>query len=243
MKICLAQSQYFAGDIRKNYDHHRSLTLKAIELDAAAIFFPELSLTGYEPDLIAKLSFEKSDMRLLPFQVLSNENRIMIGLGVPFKRKEGITISMAIFQPDKEMQVYDKKHLHADEIACFVSGNNLDAKYFGDGKTALAICYELSILEHAEKALSKGVKNYLASVAKFRDGVASGSKRLSEIASDYNVHTLMVNGVGEADGGLCTGNSAVWGSDGQLLAQLDDKTPGLLLFDTDTYETRTIENV
>ena len=118
-------------------------------------------MTGYEPDLVKELTFDETDMRLLPFQVLSNENRIMIGVGVPFKRKKGNTISMAIFQPGKETLLYDKKYLHADELPYFVPGENLKAKHIGDGKTALAICYELSIPEHARNSLSENIENSL----------------------------------------------------------------------------------
>ncbi|MEL6556847.1 MAG: carbon-nitrogen hydrolase family protein [Bacteroidota bacterium] len=240
MKICLAQTKYHPGDIRQNDDQHRAFILKAIELGAGAIYFPELSLTGYEPERAEELSFQESDLRFLPYQVLSSENNITIGLGVPVQRKAGFTISMAIFQPQKAHTYYDKKYLHVDELPFFIPGENLSSDRIGDGQTAMAICYELSIEEHATTSVTDNVCNYLASVAKYRDDVKRASRTLSEIARKFSIHTLMVNGIGPADGGVCTGSSAIWDTEGKQLLQLGEDQPGLILFDTVTHEVQSV---
>lgn len=240
MKTCLAQTKYHPGDIRKNDDQHRAFISKAIELGAEAIYFPELSLTGYEPELAKDLAFSESDMRFLPYQVLSNENTINIGIGVPVQRTKGITISMAMFQPQKELAFYDKKYLHIDELPFFIPGENLSPQCIGDGQTAMAICYELSIEAHSKDSVTSKICNYLASVAKYKDDVVRASNTLSEIAKKFNIHTFMVNGVGPADGGVCTGNSAIWNTEGQQLIQLGENQPGLILFDTVTYQVQSV---
>lgn len=241
MKICLAQQEYVAGDIQKNIENHRNLILRAVKLGVDAVFFPELSITGYEPDLAKSLAFEEYDERLNAFQEITDPSKITIGVGLPVRRKMGVTISMAIFQPGMLRKFHDKKYLHADEEPYFISGNNLDSILIKGRQIALAICYELSVSKHAEEALSGGAKFYLTSVAKFKDGVESASTRLAEIASEYGVHTLMVNAVGESDGGICTGNSAVWDSSGKIIAQMDDCTQGLLMFDTETFKYNKID--
>lgn len=241
MRICLAQTRFHSGEIRENDDQHRAFISKAIELGADAIYFPELSLTGYEPELAKDLTFEQSDMRFLPYQVLSNENNITIGIGVPVQRKEGITISMVIFQPKQAYAFYDKKYLHTDELPYFVPGENLSADHLGDGQTALAICYELSIEKHARESMTDKVCNYLASVAKYKDDVKHASETLSEIAKTFGIQTLMVNGVGPADGGICAGGSGIWNSEGKQMVQLGEEHPGLILFDTVTHEVQCIE--
>ena len=47
---------------------------------------------------------------------------------------------------------------------------------------------------------------------------------------------LMSNCVGFCDNFLSVGNSSVWTKDGKLVGQLDDKTEGILIFDTETEE-------
>lgn len=74
---------------------------------------------------------------------------------------------------------------------------------------------------------------YVASVAKFRNGIAPSYNRLAALARS-GVHALFVNSVGVADNGVCAGGSAVWNREGKLLASLDDTHEGLLIFDTDT---------
>ena len=51
MKICIGQTNPQKGDIDKNIEIHKQLIQTAIEQSADIIVFPELSLTGYEPDL------------------------------------------------------------------------------------------------------------------------------------------------------------------------------------------------
>jgi predicted amidohydrolase len=124
MKICIAQTRPVAGDIKTNIDQHKKLIDAAVSYSADIIIFPELSLTGYEPGLAKALATDKEDSRLDDFQQISNENKIIICVGVPTKNNKGICISMIIFQPGRERLVYSKKYLHADEEPFFISGEN-----------------------------------------------------------------------------------------------------------------------
>ena len=51
MKICVAQTRPIKGNIEANIENHINLLKLAISNEAEAVFFPELSLTGYEPEL------------------------------------------------------------------------------------------------------------------------------------------------------------------------------------------------
>ena len=44
----------------------------------------------------------------------------------------------------------------------------------------------------------------------------------------------MSNYIGESGGYECAGKSSVWYSKGELIAQLDDKTEGILFYDSKT---------
>ena len=98
-------------------------------------------------------------------------------------------------------------------------GNSKKGKHSGD--IALAICYELSVPEHAENAFKSGAEIYIASVAKSVNGVDQAIKRLSDIASKYSMTVLMSNCVGQADGEECGGKTSIWNNKGLLVGQLD----------------------
>src|SRR5689334_15189789 len=115
MKIAIAQLQPIKGDVASNIELHKKLITLAVSHHADAIFFPELSITGYEPELAKELATNQDDQRFDDFQKISDVNNITIGIGVPTKSLSGIRISMIIFQRDKQRETYSKQQLHADE--------------------------------------------------------------------------------------------------------------------------------
>ncbi|MCA9918447.1 MAG: carbon-nitrogen hydrolase family protein [Anaerolineales bacterium] len=231
MKICLAQIQPIIGDIAQNITRHQQSVEKAIAHRADLILFPELSLTGYEPTLAQELAITPNDVRLDVFQAQADAGNIAICVGVPTQGTPLPGISLLIFQPQQPRRLYTKHFLHADELPFFSAGPNAVGHIGPQNEAALAICYEISIPEHALAAASSGAQIYLASVAKYARGMANAYGRLAQIAQMHQMTTLMVNGVGLADGEFCAGGTAVWNTSGQLLAQLDEHSEGLLIFD------------
>ena len=213
MKISIAQISPIKGDILANVEKHKKLIEFACLQKAAAIFFPELSLTSYEPELAAALATNQDDIRFNDFQQVSNTNKITIGLGVPTKTKTGVNISMIIFQPDKPRQTYSKQQLHEDEFPYFVTGNRQVILTVDNKKIAPAICYESLQPEHAHKANELGADIYLASVAKSQNGINKAMIHYPEVAKNYSMPVLMSNCVGFCDNFNSVGNSAVWTKD------------------------------
>ncbi|MBN8850236.1 MAG: carbon-nitrogen hydrolase family protein [Sphingobacteriales bacterium 50-39] len=234
MKVGVAQTRPVTADIARNIQQHKTLIARAVSSGIDIFIFPELSLTGYEPTLAQTLAIDPEDKRLDVFQQISDTHRLIIGAGIPTRHGDAICISMALFQPGKPRQLYSKKYLHADEEPFFVSGQHGPNRV---GKEiALAICYEISIPQHAEEAFSDGASIYIASVAKFMHGIDKALARLAEIGSSYSMTVLMSNSVGQADGYECAGKSSIWNNKGGLLGQLDGYREGVLIFDTDTEE-------
>lgn len=236
MKICVAQIRPIKGDVQSNVSNHRKLIDIAVSNGADTIIFPELSITGYEPELAKELATNPNDSRFNDLQRISDTRQITIGVGVPTKSDIGICISMVLFQPHRARQTYSKKYLHSDEEPFFVSGQSTISLLGNETDIALAICYELSVPKHAENASKSGARVYIASVAKSADGVKKAAKRLSEIASGYSMTVLMSNCVGHCDNFESAGQSSVWNDAGLLLGQLNDTDEGVLILDTDTRE-------
>lgn len=231
MKICLAQIASFKGDIQKNIEKHIIYIKEAIESKANLICFPELSITGYEPELAENLATSADDNRFDVFQELADSGAITICIGFPLIVENGISISMLIFQPNRSRQTYSKQYLHSDEKPYFVEGTEQIIIEINGVSIAPAICYESLIPEHFDKANEMGCDVYMASVAKPEKNVQNAYNYFPTLAKVNNIPVLMVNSIGYSDNFLAVGGSAAWYSSGELVEKLDDKSEALLIFE------------
>lgn len=236
MKISIAQTKPIKGDISANINKHKSLIELASSLKATSIFFPELSLTSYEPELAKNLATNQNDNRFDDFQQISDINKMTIGLGMPTRTNSGIQISMIIFQPNELRQTYSKQQLHSDELPYFENGDRQTILTVDNKKIAPAICYESLQSDHSDKARKLGAEIYLASVAKSQNGINKALKYFPKVAKNYSMAVLMSNCIGYCDNFESYGFSSVWTKQGFLVGQLDNKNEGILIFDTETEE-------
>jgi len=233
MKIAAAQIKSYNADIPKNIEMHK----KCIKLAAANridfIAFPELSLCSYEPNLSHTLAMDENDSMLDVFQLLSEENKICIALGLVTRKDSDNYISMAIFQPDKERSFYSKQILHEDENTFFKSGIDQSILNISDKLIAPAICYESMQSSHAEKAGMLGAELYMACVAKDQKSLYKAFMHYPNIAAQHKMSVIMCNNIGINDNFCSAGQSAIWSSKGQVLGKLDSKEEALLVLDTE----------
>ncbi len=241
MKIAVAQTEPIKGNIEKNIESHIFWIQKAIDENANLIFFPELSLTGYEPELADLLATNQDDKRLDCLQQLSDDHNIIIGVGLPTKSNNDLNISTIIFQPKAEKITYSKQYLYHTEKGIFKPAINPLIINYGSETIAPAICFELSNKEHHEYAIQNNASVYIASVLNSVNGVDEDLKKLSDIAKNYNMVACMANYIGESGGYKCAGKSSVWNKNGELIKQLDDKEEGLIIYDTETGLTSSVK--
>jgi predicted amidohydrolase len=232
MKISVAQTRPIKGNIEANILNHRRLIDLAIAEKAEMIIFPELSITGYEPELCQELATTQDDKRFDIFQQISDTHHITIGIGVPTRSDVGIRISTVIFQQNQPRQTYSKQYLHSSETPFFVEGNH--HTFLSNNQVALAICYELSIPEHSANAFQNGANVYVASTVNSYNGVDKDLNILSSIAKNYSMTVLMANCIGQTGEYNCAGKSSVWNKQGKLIGQMNDKNEGILIFDSES---------
>ncbi|EDP70557.1 carbon-nitrogen hydrolase family protein [Flavobacteriales bacterium ALC-1] len=233
MKICIAQTKSQKGNVQKNIKNHIQFVERAVKLKSDLIVFPELSLTSYEPQLVNELAIDADNNIFNPFQKLSDENQITISVGMPTIIANDIYISMLIFQPYKEREVYSKQILHTDEVPYFNCGTHqtvIDVKGY---KIAFGICYESLQREHFLNTIENNAEIYIASVAKPREGITKAYKHFPAISREFKTPILISNAIGHCDNFMSVGQSAAWNKDGKLIAQLDTKNEGLLIYDTE----------
>ena len=230
MKLVAVQIASTAGDIAKNIVKHEQLVERAASHGANGIFFPELSLTGYEPGLAAQLAMVPADERLDPFQRLSDRLGMLIAVGAPLRGEHGIEIGMIVCQPGVARSAYAKQQLHADESPFFTPGAQQRLFSCGGQVLAPAICYESLQPDHAQQAADKGAQIYFASVAKSARGVAAAQEHYPVIARQHAMTVIMANCVGPADNYISAGQSGIWNAGGELVISADATSETLLMY-------------
>jgi predicted amidohydrolase len=242
MRVAVVQTQPVACAVDVNGKAHETWIKKVAGRGADMVFFPELSLLGYEPKQAGRYTFRADDVRLDVFQMLSHALRITIGIGLPTAGGSGVRISMLVFQPSAARIVYSKQYLHADELPYFVAGSGQVTLPAQDGVVAPAICYESLLDQHCDAAVALGATLYVASVAKSAKGIAKADAHYPTIARRHSLPVLMANCVGPCDDFDAAGCSAVWNARGERVARLPATGEGALLLDTATGETLAIVN-
>ncbi len=232
MKVCAAQFRPIAGDFATNRAKHLELIELAVNQRADVLFFPELSLTGFEPRLADSLAIDIDDHRLDLFQECSDNHTLIIGVGMPIIAGSDVYIGMVWFASGEVRRLYAKQQLHPDEHPYFVHGHEqllLERQGF---KLTPAICYESLQMDHADDAAALSSDIYLASVAKPVGGLAKAMKHYPIVARRHNMFVIMANCVGPSDDFLSVGQSATWNVRGELLAQIDAESEGMVVLDT-----------
>jgi predicted amidohydrolase len=240
MKICLAQIKPVRGNIKENLNRHKRWIKIAKSEAVDFILFPELSLTAYEPKLAKKLAITPTDRLLDELEFLGNENQLCIGIGAPIITEGHIYIGQVFLRPNASRLLYCKQLLHEDELSYFEAGKEQLILEQENEKIAPAICYESLQTEHLKKAMELGASIYLASVAKAKSAVDKALHYFPDLARKYKLPVLMVNSIGFCDNFESAGHSSVWDNTGQLKAQLDAESEGLLIYDTLLNKAKTV---
>lgn len=230
MKICLAQTKPQKGNIEKNLEQHIDLIDQAASSQPDLIIFPELSLTGYMPSMANVLAAHITDSFLEPIQRRADQQKTIIGIGMPLKTRKGFTISMLFFRPNANTLVNHKRHLHKDERAFFVCGKSSLTLTVAGKKVGLAICYELSITAHLDSVLCEKPDIFIASVAKTEKNIEESIEKLAELARKHKIPTAMVNCVGDSEDGHCVGRSSLWLPGQGCNQELSHESKGILTF-------------
>ncbi len=217
--LAAAQSNSKRGDIETNIETHIRLIKAAAEHNAELIIFPELSLTGYEPDLAETHSLTPFDPRLNRLQEQANQHRISILAGAPYRTPEGIHIAAFLYQSNSKPRVYTKHHLHPGEEKHFTPGKKTLTINIGHIQISPAICADIAHPEHAAEAAKKGSKVYAAGVMITPKGYKNDAGLLQGYAAKHKMLVLLSNYAAPTGGYPSAGRSAAWDQRGNLLAE------------------------
>jgi predicted amidohydrolase len=221
-RIAAAQVASVRGDIEGNLATHVAAITAAAAHGVSVLVFPELSLTGYEPDLAAALAMTPADPRLAPLQLLARRNQIDVVVGAPLSSSDArLGLGAIVFTRSGAVMTYRKMHLGASEQTHFTPGDDPLAFTIQGQTIGLAICADSAQPSHPRAYAEAGATIYATGVFLNSEWYASDTPRLAGYAASHRMLVLMANHAASVGTYCSVGRSAVWSPGGSLLAQVE----------------------
>ena len=232
LRIAAVQCVSHPGDIARTIAEHAAQIEAAAEDGATVVVFPELSLTGYEPDLIDLhgIRIAVDDPVLQPLSRICQQRRVHALVGVP---TAGTALpQIGVLHIDDRGAVrpaYAKQHLHVGEIGIFGAGPSGALLDIGGWKLALSICSDAAVPAHPAAARRAGADAYLVA-GLYLIGAEQRLAQQMEQASRQGLWVLLAQYSGGTGGGPACGRSGGWRPDGSEAVRLG-AGPGIAVMD------------
>ncbi|MVU76249.1 carbon-nitrogen hydrolase family protein [Nocardia sp. ET3-3] len=229
MKIAAAQLTCVPGDVTANVKQATELADRARADGAELVVFPELTLTGYELDLIAAnpgLLVDADDARLDSMR--STGVATVINCAAPTER--GPAIATFVYSAAGELlHSYFKQHLFEHERELFVAGDRDGRFELGGLRFSLATCYDNHFAALLGRSAADGCDVHVASsLYGTGGGVHERATIYPGISRESNMSVVLSNHVGPAGPWVGCGGSAVWRPGGDLLVEGDSSSTGVV---------------
>ncbi len=253
MKVALAQTAPYLGNLDKNFQQHKERIEKARSAGVDLLIFPELSLTGYTlQDMTQEVALRVDAAPLLDeFRSMSRE--IAIVLGFVEEKERGLFFNSAAYFAEGEL-----RHVHR-KVYLPTYGMFEEAKFFAQGKnfhtfdtpftrTGLMICYDFLHYGACYLHFAGGADMIIVLSAAPGRGFAEGDtyatshmwELMGETISRFSTaFVIYCNRVGFEDGKAFAGGSFIFNPGGELLAQASYTEEELLIQDIDLDSIRT----
>ncbi|MHB8231436.1 MAG: nitrilase-related carbon-nitrogen hydrolase [bacterium] len=247
MKICLAQTSPKAGDLKKNIKNHLDVILKAKEIGAGLVVFPELSLTGYFlKDSVYDMGINingDEPVILEPIYKAAKDSDISVIAGFVEKDEDyNFYNSSFCISKGKLINVHRKVYLPTygmfEELRYFKPGDGFGVFDLEGVKVSILTCEDAWHLSSSYIAVNKGAHIIIINSASPARGIATGLNKfssinmweelLSVIAFYYRSYVIYVNRVGFEDGIGFSGGSCVFSPSGEMENKLDYLEEGMM---------------
>lgn len=238
-RLAVAQFDAVSGDLGHNIAWHVDLIEQAADEKADLIVFPELSVTGYCASLLDRdvdtCAIDPQGEKLSDLRGACARRAIAAVVGAPVQGENGVHLSAIVIGRDGAIErVYDKMYVDRDERQWFVRGTCLQQITLDGWNLGLGICYDSSFPEHARRYALEGADAYLVPGAfplgrsDFRRTIYFPARAL-----ENTLYLAFANFVGAHDGVAYGGMSAIYGPDGQRLADAGTSNAGIAVLDLD----------
>jgi predicted amidohydrolase len=245
--IAAAQTTPVAGDRVANLAQHVQATEVAARHGVQVLLFPELSLSGYEPPQLKNCLTPADDPILAPLKEAARRHGMTLVVGAPTAQTPPTApttpagevqaeklphISALVINPDGNVLIYHKQHLHPGEDIHASAGPAHPFVFEVSGRCyGLAICADVTHATHPKAAREAGATVYLAGMVVSGQGYAGDAGLLRSHAFTHRMPVLLANMGSPSGGYLCAGRSAFWDEEGRCVAELPGGGAGLLVLD------------
>ncbi|MEE4754870.1 carbon-nitrogen hydrolase family protein [Pseudomonas alliivorans] len=232
MPPILAAAQFHSerGQIAHNLDGHLTFMRRAAEQGADYLLFPELSLTGYEPDIAHELACDPHSSRLEPIRLLAMQLNLATTVGIPLKGpNDTVHIGALTFTAEGKVIAYAKQYLHPGEDAVFSAGSTDGFLPLGQQLIGLCVCADFSHPEHVHRMAAGKAWVYAASVLISPGGYENDAALLQGHARRHGLPVLMANHGGPTGGWESAGRSGLWDEQGRWTGGLEGAGNGLVI--------------
>lgn len=212
LHIAAVQCVSRPGDIAGTAAGHAALITAAADSGAGVVLFPELSLTGYEPDLIDLhgIRIAIDDPVLQPLSRICQQRRVHALVGVPTAGTALPLIGVLHIDARGTVRLaYAKQHLHVGEIGIFGAGSAGGMLDIGGWKLALSIGSDAAAPTHAAAARRAGADAYLVAGV-YIIGSEERLEQQMEQASRQRLWVMLAQYSGGTGGGPACGLSGGW---------------------------------
>lgn len=229
-KIAAAQVASVRGNIDANVATHAAAIQTAGEHHVSVLVFPELSLTGYEPDLARELAVSEDDSRLSPLIALARQHQMEVVVGAPLRNFAGKpAIGAIVITADGATRTYRKMHLGGSERTYFDAGDAPLALTVREHTVSIAICADSSRDTHPKAYADRGAAVYATGVFLNSEWYVTDVPRLADYAARYRMLVVMANHAASVGTYTSVGRSAVWSPGGPVLVQSEGTESALLI--------------
>ncbi|MGB9710709.1 MAG: NAD+ synthase [Thermodesulfovibrio sp.] len=246
LRLALCQINLVVGDIEGNLEKILSYIDKAVTKQAEIIVFPELAITGYNPeDLLFYPAFIKKAEEALN-EIIKNVKDFIVIAGLPVK-KDDLYNSAAIIANQSLIDVYHKIYLPNysvfDEMRYFKPGSRIPVYEYDGVFFAVNICEDIfhpSLPGLIQAANSAELIINISASPFYAGKYQKKTRMLTTRAYDMGVYVCYLNMVGGQDEIVFDGRSLIISPSGDIMAMGKAFEEDLIIADLDIEEvTRT----
>ncbi|MTD16646.1 carbon-nitrogen hydrolase family protein [Nakamurella sp. YIM 132087] len=226
LTVAAAQLHSHGGDVAAAVAEHRELLAAAADRGAQLVVFPELSLTGYEPEIIDlhRIRVDADHPALAPLVADCTAARLHAFVGAPVSGPDGAAglPQIGVLHIDPQGRVghaYSKQHLTPMELGLFGTGGPAGRITIGGHRLALSVCADAADERHPAAAAHAGAEAYLVG-ALFLIGAESRLESQMTTAARLGLWTVLAQYCGGTGGGPACGGSGIWAPGGEPVERL-----------------------
>lgn len=232
MQVALVQSASVSGDLVGNVVHHVAWIRRAAAHGARLVGFPELSLTGYELDLVAadpSLTVTPEDPRLVPLREACAASGVTAVVGAP-ALLDGRRRLAAVVVDGESTRIYAKRRLFGREADLFTPGTEPLVLSLGDVRVALGVCADLGSEAQTREAAAVGVDAWLLGSLVSAAGYELETRQASAASTVLDGVVAFANHAAPTGGWDPAGRSGAWHR-GALLTVAEGREETMVVFE------------